>query len=334
MWCAQGSILGPLLFLLHFNDFEEALKKCEVIMFADDTVIYYRSKVVSVIENALNEDLKTIAKYLKENDLIINLKKGKTESMLFGTTHKLKKASLHTVFEYVEINLTTAYKYLGSLLDCKLSMNENFNQTYKKASSRIRLLSAMKSNFNATTAALIYKTMVTPLILFNSIINRELTSSQLNKLESLDNRVRKINSKVEIPSTVNLIRLNACNIVHKSLNRNTCSHFQNYFEKLDHEKQTRNNKYMLRLPKIKLEMGRSAFSYMVASLYNKLPLHLRKLDSHLEFKKSIKNHSFLSNYCGERHLGYKVCIQGSSPPHVWRNSLSRRIILRWYYIVI
>ena len=72
----QGSILGPLLFLIHFNDFEDALTKCKVIMFADDTVIYCRNKLVSVIESSLNVDLENIAHYLKENDHIINLGKG------------------------------------------------------------------------------------------------------------------------------------------------------------------------------------------------------------------------------------------------------------------
>ena len=62
-------------------------------MFADDTVIFCSSKSSSQIEKYLNDDLKNVAKYLEANDLIINLNKGKTESMLFGTAAKLKTAS-------------------------------------------------------------------------------------------------------------------------------------------------------------------------------------------------------------------------------------------------
>ena len=59
----QGSILGPLLFLLYFNDFEDYLKHCEVVMFADDTVVYYPNRKIETIENALNEDLAAISDY-------------------------------------------------------------------------------------------------------------------------------------------------------------------------------------------------------------------------------------------------------------------------------
>ena len=99
----QGSILGPLLFLIHFNDFEDTLKRCQTIMFADDTVIFCSSKSSSQIEKYLNDDLKNVAKYLEANDLIINLNKGKTESMLFGTAAKLKTASLNLAYEFIQI---------------------------------------------------------------------------------------------------------------------------------------------------------------------------------------------------------------------------------------
>ena len=53
----QGSILGPLLFLLHFNGAYLPLKHCKILMYADDTVLYYAHKEVNVIEGKLTEDL-------------------------------------------------------------------------------------------------------------------------------------------------------------------------------------------------------------------------------------------------------------------------------------
>lgn len=75
----QGSILGPLLFLILFNDFPDILKKADVVEFADDTVIYVSSNKISQIEEMLNNDLKNISSYFRENELVINLKPGKTE---------------------------------------------------------------------------------------------------------------------------------------------------------------------------------------------------------------------------------------------------------------
>ena len=87
----QGSILGPLLFLLYFNDFERCLRHSNVINFADDTVVYIKGKEKQTIEKLLNEDIEYISNYFYKNQLIINLKKGKTESMIFGTNQRLKK---------------------------------------------------------------------------------------------------------------------------------------------------------------------------------------------------------------------------------------------------
>ena len=84
----QGSILGPLLFLLHFNELPSLLKSCKMIMYADDTVLYYSHKDVKEIEKILSQDLCTVSKWLQENELVLNLKKGKTVVVWHEETSK------------------------------------------------------------------------------------------------------------------------------------------------------------------------------------------------------------------------------------------------------
>ena len=67
----QGSILGPVLFLLYFNDFSKTLFKPEVLMFADDTVVFYTGKSAEEIESMLNSELEDIFRYFIKNDLIV-----------------------------------------------------------------------------------------------------------------------------------------------------------------------------------------------------------------------------------------------------------------------
>ena len=81
----QGSILSPLLFLLSFNDLKNCMEECELLMYADDTVIYTSSKHHADLQEKLTRDFKNVADWLKKNNLIINIKKGKTEYIyLFG----------------------------------------------------------------------------------------------------------------------------------------------------------------------------------------------------------------------------------------------------------
>ena len=87
----QGSILGPLLSGLMINDFYQVLTKTKTILYADDTVIYYAAKNSREIEHVLNYDLKNVEKWLDRNNLIINLKQGKTEYVLYGSHKNLAK---------------------------------------------------------------------------------------------------------------------------------------------------------------------------------------------------------------------------------------------------
>ncbi len=73
----QGSILGPLLFNLFFNDKTDVIEVAKIVKYAGDTVIYVADKNVPVINIKLTKDMNAIAKWLDQNARIINPKKGK-----------------------------------------------------------------------------------------------------------------------------------------------------------------------------------------------------------------------------------------------------------------
>ena len=84
----QGSVLGPLLFVLLINDLEFQFKYSQIILYADDAVIYFADKNISIIQERLNADLECISNWFSDNNLIVNLKKSKTECVLFRTHKK------------------------------------------------------------------------------------------------------------------------------------------------------------------------------------------------------------------------------------------------------
>ena len=84
--------LRPLMFIVFYNDFADHLEYCDVIAYADDTVIFISNKSVGNIETKLIMDLENVLANFHLNDLEINLKKGKSEVVLFGSSQRLKKA--------------------------------------------------------------------------------------------------------------------------------------------------------------------------------------------------------------------------------------------------
>ena len=112
----QGSILGPLLFLLCINDSIRSLTTCNMILYADDAVIYFSDKNIDVIQNHLERNFGSLMEWMTQNELIVNLKKGKTEIMVFGTNkrlNKLKEDPIKLEQNGTKINFTQHYKYLG-----------------------------------------------------------------------------------------------------------------------------------------------------------------------------------------------------------------------------
>ena len=104
-------------------------------MYADDTVIYTSDKSFSTIKSNLTEDFARVATWLEENQLIVNLRKGKTECMRFATSQRTKKKNTWLVQYHKTLSETNSYKYLGVQLDQNLNIMDHTTQTYKKVCS-------------------------------------------------------------------------------------------------------------------------------------------------------------------------------------------------------
>ena len=83
----QGSVLGPLLFLIYINDLPNISKIAKFIIFADDTNIVYSNKDIESLETAANNDLQNITNWFKLNKLSLNI--SKTKFIIFDNKHKL-----------------------------------------------------------------------------------------------------------------------------------------------------------------------------------------------------------------------------------------------------
>ena len=98
-----------------------------------------------MIESHLSDSLNLVAEWFKKNQLLLNLKKEKTEAMIFGTTKRLAMLyrGLKVKYQHHTVNVTTSYRYLGVDIDPSLTFNDYFLTLYKKAAAHLLLLNKL-----------------------------------------------------------------------------------------------------------------------------------------------------------------------------------------------
>ena len=92
----QGSVLGLLLFLLHINDLNQAIKSCKIHYFADDTNLLCLSNSIKKLNIQVNADLKYLVNWLHANKISLNVKK--TEMVIFKSKQKKLEGDLKIKF--------------------------------------------------------------------------------------------------------------------------------------------------------------------------------------------------------------------------------------------
>lgn len=141
----QGSILGPLLFLMFINDLPTILTRTKCILYADDTTIFQSSKSVSSLQSDLNTDLHNITLWCQANYLQINATK--TVFMLFHSPRISLdiQPSLH--IGNTVINISSEARFLGVILDSELKFHKHAASLVKKIAFGIHVIIKTRTYF-------------------------------------------------------------------------------------------------------------------------------------------------------------------------------------------
>ena len=136
----QGSILGPLLFLLYVNDMPQAVNS-ELLLYADDTCLIYTAKDTKTIEEQLNSDFNSLCEWFIDNKLSIHFGEDKTKSILFGTKRHLKnQTDLDIKYGDIKIKQHNKVTYLGCILDSNLSGESMATKVLGLVNGRLKFL--------------------------------------------------------------------------------------------------------------------------------------------------------------------------------------------------
>ena len=142
----QGSILGPLLFLLFINDLPLSIDNVLTDLYADDTTLYFIDKSQACIEQQLQTALHKLSEWCKENGMLINTTK--TKAMLITTPQKridLNNNNLQLNYNNEELSVVANDKILGVLIDNNLTWTNHIDVLTKKIVSNLWLLSRIRN---------------------------------------------------------------------------------------------------------------------------------------------------------------------------------------------
>ena len=137
--------------------------KCSVLLYADDTVIYYADKDITTIETILNKELRSLDSWMTQNRLKVHANCSKTVSMLIGTKHMLaKNSSLNLNFCGETLTRVKSFKYLGVHVDDQLKWNLHIEHLCKKVGNKISYLARSKHFVNESALKTIFDTVILP----------------------------------------------------------------------------------------------------------------------------------------------------------------------------
>ena len=187
----QGSVLGPLLFILYVNDVTSVIKSSKFLMYADDLVFYTSSNKASLAHERLQSDIDNVFSWCTNKRLTVNT--DKTKLVWFGSVKKLAGQNLLPFHMNGRIlDCMTEYTYLGLRLDYHLSMELAVKDVIQKVNNRLFRFAKLRYLLTLHAALLVYKTMVMTLFDYCSFVYSGCNDTSLPKLQRLQNRGLRI----------------------------------------------------------------------------------------------------------------------------------------------
>lgn len=185
----QGSVLGPLLFIVHINDMQFCTSM-KVLNFADDTLFYMKFKNKNNMEIKLNNELDKIYSWLNNNHLRVNT--SKTKYMVFAPNLKIWKGlSLNISIGQAMLEQVSQYKYLGLVIDTKLTWIPHIKHLSSKLSRTLGIMYRTRHYLNKQSLYLIFHSLFLSHIKYGILCWARASKTALQPLIVLFNRAIK-----------------------------------------------------------------------------------------------------------------------------------------------
>ena len=185
----QGSILGPILFLIYINDLVSVCKHSLPFLFADDTNLFTSGKNLKDLNDKVNEELANISIWLKVNKLSLNVKK--THFLVFHN----KKKPIEKVEIFIDnkaIDQKNNTKFLGVYIDDKLTWKKHIDHVSKKLSRGIGVICKARRLLNLNAMKTLYHSFIYPYLMYCNHVWAVTCPTNLKGIRVLQNKIISI----------------------------------------------------------------------------------------------------------------------------------------------
>ena len=306
----QGSVLGPLFFILYINDIYLTSPDLFFILFADDTNVLITGPNLLDITNILNRELKTIENWLTANKLSLNIKK--TKYIIFTSSQKRYNANICNIsIQEQRLKRVNHIQFLGITIDQHLNWKQHIKIIQGKLSRILGILYRVKDLLKRETMLTIYYSLFHSYINYGNLIWGSTYKTSINQLYLSQKKFVRIatNSdyrahaaplfkELKLLDIYDMNKLNLLSFIFK-WQRDDDKYqtiFQNYYKRHReiHRYNTRHRDNFIK-PKPHNHYGFQSIKYSASDLWNTLDNTIMQSKSIFIFKKMLKHH-YLGTY--------------------------------------
>ena len=294
----QGSVLGPLLYLIYVNELPNISDKFSTCLFADDTTLVFESYKKYDLFNKCDFGVNLFFSWCCANRLSINI--SKTNLMLFSNI--LSPHDIADVFmNHIKIDYVTSTRFLGIIIDDKLRFNLHINEITKTISKNIGVLYKLSQYVPNSTLLSVYRCIIECYLNYCNLIFGNASATHLLPLVTAQKKAVRIVAKQPplshtnpLFSNLKLLKLSDLYIYNLGVYMwKNIRVFEPYF-RVNLNNTRSGNYYTSAYHRLTLTQNQSIF-YQAPAYWHNIPLSIKYSNSLNNFKKKYKNH-LLSSY--------------------------------------